>query len=386
MIQLLDMTIDRLNPDILIFDPPPQSIQHFRAVHRLAIALVTIYFAASFILLLLGSILLFDLMLRSKIYGMAKIDAPIVCGFVAVFASLVNPLVVYILFKIEQPVLVRSCIFDRHAGELSIQQYNLFDRHRRTTTIPLNKIVDIQVRQPLPMSDDFSAISLMTKQSSKPVYLFQKVSQQEISTFAMKSLLEEVAIIRKFLNLPSEPPYTIVKRPKWYKILFATPIPNDLVRSIDQNNDKLIYNLQSRRFWRKVSWKFDAIAQRIEVESRTLIGNRSKYITRLEIKSIAIKTEFLPLEVSTHQLSISAHRRQYQKQYSAILVPIVRGSSQKENRAKLKPQSGYWRIFTSTDLAMVCDLADRIQAHLNLPLDELRSTESIELEPVGAIK
>jgi hypothetical protein len=34
----------------------------------------------------------------------------------------------------------------------------------------------------------------------------------------------------------------------------------------------------------------------------------------------------------------------------------------------------------------VCDLVDRVQAHLNLPLDELISTESIELEPTGAIK
>jgi hypothetical protein len=373
------MTIDRQSPDILIFDPPPQSIQHFRAVHRLAIALVLIFFAAGLILLLSGSILLFDLMLRYKIYVIAKIEAPIVCGLVAVFVSLFNSLVVHILFKINKPVLVQSCTFDRHAGELSIQQYHLFDQHRKTIIIPLNTIVDIQVRHyPIPMSNDFSAISLITKQSSKPVYLFQKLSPKEISTFAMKSLLKEVAIIRKFLNLPSEPPYMIVKRPKWYKILFATPIPDELIRSINQNNDKLTYNLQSRQFWRKISWKFDAIAQKIEIESWTLIGNRSKYITRSEIRSIAIKTEFLPIEISTHKLARFAHRRQYQKQYSAILIP--------SNRAKLKPQTGYWRIFTSTDLPLVCDLVDRVQAHLNLPLDELRSTESIELEPVGAIK
>jgi hypothetical protein len=371
------MTIDRPNPDILIFDPPPQSIQHFRAVHRPAIALVTIFFAAGLILLLLGSILLFDLMLRYKIYGMAKIDAPIVCGLVAIFVSLFNSLVVHIIFKINKPVLVRSCTFDRHAGVLSIQQYNLFDRHRRTITIPLNKIVDIQVRQPLPLSDDFYAISLMTNQSSKPIYLFQNVSPKEISTFAMKSLLEEVAIIRKFLNLSSEPPYMIVKRPKWYE-LSADPVFDEFIRSIDQNNHKLICNLQSRWFWQKVSWKFDATEQIIEIESRTLIDNSSKQIIRAEIKSIAIKTEFLPIEVSTHKLARFAHRRQYQKQYSAILIP--------SDRVNLKPQSGYWRIFTSTDLSMVCDLADRIQAHLNLPLDELRSTESIELEPVGAMK
>jgi hypothetical protein len=202
----------------------------------------------------------------------------------------------------------------------------------------------------------------------------------------MRSLLEEVVTIRKFLNLPSEPPYMIVKRPPWYRILFATPISNELIRwqslskrdLIDQNNNELIYNLQSRQYRSKVSWKFDAIAQRITIESQTLIGNRCKYITRSEIKSIAVKTEFLPIEVSTHKLIRSAHRRQYQKQYSAILMP--------SNLAKLKPQQGYWRIFTSTDLEMVCDLVDRVQAHLNLPLDELRSTESIELEPTGAIK
>ncbi len=373
------MTIDRPSPDILIFDPPPQSIQHFRAVHRLAILLVLICFATLFIILLLESILLFDLMFRYKIYGIAKIYVAIVCGSVAIFTSLANSLVVYVLCKINKPVLVQSCIFDRHAGELLIQQYNLFDRYRKTITIPLNSIVDIQVRNyPILMLDGFSAISLMTKQSSKPVYLFQRVSSRTVSISTMRSLLEEVVTIRKFLNLPSEPPYMIVKRPPWYQILFATPISNELIRSIEQNNNELIYNLRSRQYRSKVSWKFDAIAQRITIESQTLIGNRCKYITRSEIKSIAIKTEFLPIEVSTHKLIRPAHKRQYQKQYSAILMP--------SNLAKLRPQQGYWRIFTSTDLSMVCDLVDRVQTHLNLPLDELRSTESIELEPTGAIK
>ena len=162
---------------------------------------------------------------------------PFRCGLYAVFTSVFNSLVVYyILSKINKPVLVQSCIFDRHTGELSIQQYNLFDRHQKTVKIPLNKIVDIQVRHyPILMAGDFSAISLMTKQSSKPVYLFQQVSSQKTSTFTMTSLLDEVVTIRKFLNLPSEPPYLIVKRPKWYQILFATPIPDELIRSIDRS-------------------------------------------------------------------------------------------------------------------------------------------------------
>ena len=371
------MTIDRSSPDILIFDPPPQSIHHFRAVHRLAIVLILICVAVIFILLLLESVLLFDQMFRFNIYGIAKINVPIVCGFVAISTSVANSSVIYMLRKMQKPVLIQSCIFDRHAGELSIQQYNLFDRHQKIITIPLNKIVDIQVRQPLPLSDGFSAISLITNQSSKPIYLFQKVSQKEVSTFAMKSLLKEVAVIRKFLNLPIEPPYMIVKRPKWYE-LSADPVFDEFIRSIDQNNHKLICNIQSRWFWQKVSWKFDANEQIIEIESRTLIDNSSKHITRSEIKSIAIKTEFLPIEVSTHKLARFTHRRQYQKQYSAILIP--------SDRAKLKLQQGYWRIFTSTDLELVCDLVDRVQSHLNLPLDNLRSTESISLEPTGAIK
>jgi hypothetical protein len=371
------MTIDRPSPDILIFDPPPQSIQHFRAVHRLAIILALIICATLFILLLLGSILLFDLMFRYKIYGIANINVPIVCGLCGAFVSAYNLLIAHILFNIKKPVLIQSCIFDLHTGELSIQQYNLFDRHQKIITIPLNKIVDIQVRQPLPLSDGFSAISLMTKQSSKPIYLFQNVSHNRISTFAMKSLLKEVAIIREFLDLPIEPPYMIVKRPKWYE-LSADPVSDEFIRSIDQNNHKLIFNLQSKWFWQKVIWKFDATEQVIEIESRTLIDNSSKHITRSEIKSIAIKTEFLPIEVPLYKLARSAHRRQYQKQYSAILIP--------SDRAKLKPQQGYWRIFTSTDLDLVYDLVDRVQAHFDLPLDELISTESIELEPTGAIK
>jgi hypothetical protein len=55
------MKIDRPSPDIFIFDPPPQSIQQFRAVHRLAIVLVLICFVTLFVFLLLGVILLFDL-------------------------------------------------------------------------------------------------------------------------------------------------------------------------------------------------------------------------------------------------------------------------------------------------------------------------------------
>jgi hypothetical protein len=371
------MTIDRPSPDILIFDPPPQSIQHFRAVHRLAIILVLIIFATLFTLLLLGAILLFDLTFRYKIYEIAKINGLIICGFFAAFVSIYNSSVIYMLCRIKKPVLVQSCIFDRHAGELSIQQYNLFDRHQKIITIPLNKIVDIQVRQPLPLTDSFSAISLITKQSSKPIYLFQNVSHNRISTSTMQSLLEEVAIIRKFLNLQIEPPYMIVKRPKWYE-LSSAPVFDEFIRSIDETNSTLVCNLQYRRPWQKTIWKFDRIAANIEIESHTCIGKSSQSIMRSEIKSIAIKTEFLPLEIPIHKLARFAHRRQYQKQYSAILIP--------SDRAKLKPQQGYWRIFTSTDLELVWDLVDRVQAHLNLPLDELRSTESIELEPTGATK
>jgi hypothetical protein len=371
------MTIDRPNPDILIFDPPPQSIKHFRAVYRLAIILVLICFVTFFILLLLGSILLFYVMLRYQINGVNQQNIVIIASFSAAFVSIYNSLVVYILCRIKKPVLVQSCIFDLHAGKLSIHQYNLFDRHRKTITIPLNTIVDIQVRHPLPLSDGFSAISLMTNQSSKPIYLFQNVSPKEISTFAMKSLLEEVAIIRKFLNLPIEPPYMIVKRPKWYE-LSSAPIFDEFIRSIDETNSILVCKLQYSRPWQKTVWEFNEIAANIKIESYTCIGKSSQTIMRSEIKSIAIKTEFLPIEIPIHKLARFAHRRQYQKQYSAILIP--------SNRAKLKPQTGYWRIFTSTDLPLVCDLVDRVQAHLNLPLDELRSTESIELEPVGAIK
>jgi hypothetical protein len=316
-------------------------------------------------------------MFRYKIYGIANINVPIACGFCGAFVSAYNLLIAHLLFNIKKPVLIQSCIFDRHAGELSIQQYNLFDRHQKTITIPLHKIVDVQVRYPFALTDNFSAISLITKQSSKPIYLFQNVSHNRISTFAMKSLLEEVAIIRKFLNLPIEPPYMIVKRPKWYE-LSADPVFDEFIRSIDQNDHKLICNVQSRWFWQKVSWKFDATEQIIEIESRTLIDNSSKHITRSKIKSIAIKTEFLPIEIPLYKLARFAHRRQYQKQYSAILIP--------SDRAKLKSQQEYWRIFTSTDLELVCDLVDRVQAHLNLPLDELLSTESIALEPTGAIK
>lgn len=372
------MTIDRLSPDILIFDPPPQSLRHFRA-DRLAIVIVLICYAIIFISLLLLTILLFYIMFRYKIYGIARMNVPIVCGLYAVFVSVANSLVAHILCRINKPVLVQSCIFDRHAGELSIQQYNLFDRHQKTITIPLNSIVDIQVRNyPIPTVEGFSAISLMTKQSSKPVYLFQKISSREISTFTMVSILEDVVKIRKFLNLPSEPPYTIVNCPYWHQILSMNPISNELIRSIDQNNNELIYHFQSRRYRQKVSWKFDAISQRIEITSRTLIGNRAKYLTKLEIKSISIKTEFLPVEIPLHKLARSAHRKQHQKQYSAILIP--------SDRFKFKLHQGYWRVFTSTDLSLVRDLVDRIQAHLDLPLDELLSTESIESEPVGAIK
>lgn len=373
------MTIDRPSSDILIFTPPPQSTQHFRAVHRLAIVLVLVYFVVVFALLLLASILLFYIMFRYQINGVNQSNTVIISGFSGIFASLLNSLVVYILCRIIKLVLVQSCVFNRHAGELSIRQYNLSDRHHEKIIVPLNIIVDIQVRNyPMLMAGDFSAISLMTKQSSKPIYLFQKVSHKEISKSTMKLLLDEVVIIRKFLNLPSEPPYMIVKRPPWYQISSGIPISNEMIRSIDQNNNELIYNLQSRQYRSKVSWKFDTIARRITIDSQTLIGSHAKYITRSEIKSIAIKTEFLPIVVSTHKLIRSAHKRQYQKQYSAILMP--------SNLAKLRPQQGYWRIITSTDLSLVSDLVDRVQAHLNLPLDELRSNQSIALEPTGAIK
>lgn len=383
------MMIDRPSPDILIFDPPPQSLRHFRAVYRLALALSLIYFGAAFIFLLLTSVLLFYALLRHQISGVDKPDVVIIASFGGIFISVFNSFVLYILCKLDKPVLVQSCSFDRQAGELSIQQYNLVDRHQKTITIPLNTIVDIQVRHSYLAISNFFAISLMTNQSSKPIYLFQNVSQNKISTFTMKSLLEEVAIIQRFLNLPIEPPYMMVKPFKWYEKLVNLTFA-EFIESINETNSTLTCSVQYPQIWETKTWKFDRNAANIEIESRDWISKSSRYIMRSEIGAIAIKTEFLPLEFEIHNLARSTHKRQYQKQYSAILIPSVLGASAcvkgKKNRSRLKPQQGYWRIFTSTDLSLVRDLVDRVQAHLDLPLDELLSTESIESEPVGAIK
>jgi hypothetical protein len=373
------MTIDRPSPDILVFDPPAQSIKHFRAVHRSLIVLGIILFVAIIAGTIFESILCFELLLRYQIYPTdSKLAIIIVVGLCGVITSGLNPLSIYILLNLKKPTLVQSCTFDRSSGKLSIQQYNLFDRYAKTIEVPLSIIVDIQVRNyPVQLADDFLSISLMTRQSSKPIYIFQRSIPKQIPLPIMKSLLREVEIIRDFLHLPSEPSYIITDRLKWYEVMFTSPVSNDRLRSIEQTNDTLVCNLRFGRYGMSKVWRFDRTTAKIKIECHTLIGKSSKYITRSEIQTIALKTEFLPLESTPYKLISNMHRKEYQKQYSAILIP--------RDRSSLKPKNGYWRIFTSNDLSMVRDLADRIREHLDLPSEELQSDRAIELEAVGVV-
>jgi hypothetical protein len=374
------MTIDRPSPDILVFDPPAQSIKHFRAVHQSLIVLGIILFVAIIAGMIFESILCFELLFRYQIYPTdSKLAIIIVLGLCGVIASGFNPLLIYVLLNLKKPTLVQSCTFDRSSGKLSIQQYNLFDRHAKTIEVPLSMIVDLQVRNyPVQLTDDFLSISLMTRQSSKPIYIFQRSIPKQIPLPVMKSLLREVETIRDFLHLPSEPSYIITDRLKWYEVIFAAPASIDRLRSIEQTNDTLVYDLRSGRYRQRDVWRFDRTAAKIEFERRTLIGKSSKYITRSEIQTIALKTEFLPLEYTPHKLISNLYRKQYQKQYSAILIP--------SDRSSIKTENVYWRIFTSNDLSMVRDLADRIREHLDLPLEELQSDRAIKVESVGVVK
>jgi hypothetical protein len=375
------MTIDRPSSDILIFNPPPQSIKDFRVVHRSAIIPLIIILAVAIAIFLFGTIFCFYWLLRYQIYFTSSsiIAILIAFSFGAVFGLVYASLSIYILRNIKTPILVQSCIFDRSLGKLSIQQYNLFDRQIKTIEVPLSVIVDVQVRNyPVQLADDFLSISLMTRQSSKPVYIFQRSLPKQIPSPIMKSLLKEVEIIRAFLHLPSEPPYLITDRLKWYEVIFTASTSTEWLQSIAQTNDTLVCDLRSRRYGRGSVWKFDRTTAPIKIERRTFLGKSSKYLTRSEIKTIAIKTEFLPLEYTSYELIGYLHRRQYQKQYSAILIP--------HDRSSLKSKDSYWRIFTSNDLSMVEDLVDRVRAHLDLPLDGSLSNQSIELDQVGAIK
>lgn len=374
------MTIDRPSSDILVFNPPPQSIKDFRIVHRSLTVGLMMALAACISLFIFTAVYIFNFLLRYEIYYTdSKLIAMLVIGVCAIFIAISNAVLLYILLNLKKPTLVQSCTFDRSSGQLSIQQYNLFDRHPRTIEIYLSTIVDVQIRNyPVQLADDFLSISLMTRQSSKPVYIFQRSIPKQIPLPIMQSLLKEVEIIRDFLQLPSEPPYKIIDCLNWYELMFTAPAPTERLKSIDQNSDTLIYALQPGRYGERKILKFDRTAANIEIERRTLIGKFSQHINRSDIQAIDLKTEFLPLEYSLNKLIGCFHKKQYQKQYSAILIL--------SDRASKKPKSGYWRIFTTNDLSMVKELVDRIGTHLDLPVEEFQSDRVSELDPAGAAK
>jgi hypothetical protein len=376
----ITMTIDRPSPDILVFNPPHQSIKDFRTVHRSLIVLRTIALIIAIAVFIFASITILELMLHYGAYNTSSTLFFItLCVLCAVFVSAFNSSIIYVLFKPEGIVLIQSCTFDRQSGYLSIQQYNLFDRHPRTIEIPLSTIVDIQVRNhSVQLADDFLSISLMTRQSSKPVYIFQRSLPKQIPSSIMKSLLAEVETLREFLYLPSEPPYKITDCLKWYELIFNFPPSIDRLKSIEQNNDILVCNMQPGRYGERKIWGFDRTTGTIKIERRTLIGKYFQYITRAEIQTIDLKTEFLLIEFTPHKLIGYLHRKQYQKQYSAILIH--------SDRSTLKPKHGYWQIFTSNDLSMVKDVVDRIREHLDLPSTESQSDRAVELESVGVVK
>jgi hypothetical protein len=375
------MTIDRPSPDILVFNPPPQSTKDFRVLHRSLTVGLMIVLAACILVLILTTIYCFNVLLRYEIYSTDfKLNAILIIGLFSAFLAAYNAILVYMLLNLEKPILVKSCKFDRSSGQLSIQQYNLFSQYSKTIELPLNIIADVQVRNhPFQLADDFLSISLMTRQSSRPVYIFQRsIIPKQIPLSIMKSLLEEVEIIREFLHLPSEPLYKIADRLKWYELIFAAPASNERLKSIEQTNDTLVCDLRSQRYRQGAIWKFDRTTAVIKIERRTLLGKSSQHINRAEIQTIALKTEFLPLVSVPNKLISNRHRKEYQKQYSAILIL--------RDRSNVKTKNGYCRIFTSNNLSIVRDLADRIGAHLDLHSEELQSDRAIDLDLAGAAK
>ncbi len=374
------MTIERPSPDILVFNPPPQSIKDFRMVHRSLTIGLMIVIAICILVFILTAIYCFNFLLRYEIYPTdSKLNAILIIGFFATFITAYTAALIYIFLNFKKPILVQSCTFDRNSGQLSIQQYNLFSQYPKTIELPLNIIVDVQARNyPVQLADDFLSISLMTRQSSRPVYIFQRSIPKQIPLPIMKSLLKEVAIIRDFLHLPSEPPYQLTERFKWYEFIFSAPAPTEQLKSIEQTNDILVCDLRSQRYRQGAVWKFDRTTAVIKVERRTLLGKSSQHINRAEIQTIALKTEFLPLVSIPNKLISNRHRKEYQKQYSAILIL--------RDRSNIKTKNGYCRIFTSNDLSIVRDIADRIGAHLDLPSEELQSDRAIELDLAGAVK
>ncbi len=375
------MAIARPHPDILVFDPPHQSIKYFRAVHRSLIVLGIVLLIAIAIGTTIEATLCFELLLRYEIYpASSKLLLVVILSLCGMTVAIANSSLIYILLNLFKPILVQSCTFDRSLGELSIQQYNLFDRQLRIIKIPLNQIVDIQVRHyPGSLVDGYFNISLMTRLSSKPLYIYQKIYVRRVlSASTIQSLLNEVEIMRDFLSLSSESTYNTFIRLKWYEVLsVGLPIDYNRIRSIEQTNDTFVCDFR-KRFRLGEIWMIDCFSASIKIECCTLISNHVKYINKSEIKTIDVKTEFLPLEAASHRLSYFLHKKQYQKQYSAILIY--------SDRAKTTAKNSYRRIFTSTDLSLVMDIADRIRVNLDLPLDQPQSNHAIELDTAGAVK
>jgi hypothetical protein len=367
------MPLQQPSPDRLIFtsDRRPSIA---RRVDRIIdwIALLTIVSACGCLLYFSGLLLGKFLSHSFAIFLAKPLDyvpyLSVVCTIIFVFSALsaffCYYLTTFALFSSSSYYQLELRLPDLEypdRGELSLVRMNIFGK-KKTIQIPLDKVLDIRIAYTDTYPNSIQ-ILLVTSIHVKPILVGNSsysFSEKRIKKM-LQSTVAEIETIREFLNLPRKPSYLVDEK-------------GDLSTTVVycRGNQKILEDTQNVfRFisifeYFSQTWNFDCQNSYVKLQSRYLGCKYNQKIEVASIKYVCIKREsyglYMLLAVSGALLSPNAsknlaHLRR--DRYSLILVL--------KDGATFKCPNNYLRVFSSTDLCLLEEYADRLRSHLNLP-------------------
>jgi hypothetical protein len=368
----VSMTISQSSPDRLIFHPHCRSIVLFQITFWILIFIFLGVIGISiFVLGLVFSKIMsksFALSYTAILNDVQTLILIILSIVIITTAATISFYLLLCLFRFAR--ITRSCTFERImpdsdrpcSGEVSIEQFNIFNRKKVIKIIPFNEVVDLQLQYGANTPSRDLQILLITNQSVRPIVIdnfphnFSKTESQK----TLQLMAEEVDKIRAFINLPIKPSYLVDGSGDYSTAILAHKSKQKIV---EHTPDVLTFTSlfsDARR-----TWSFDLKSESVTINYRLVILSFVKTIKTSEIKSIAIKRESSVLIVAIRELLLlmpitGKFLFELDRDRYSLIAILNDGSSFKCN-------NNYIRIFTSTDLSTVREFAELVRSHLNLP-------------------
>jgi hypothetical protein len=378
------MPISQQSPDRLVFQPKYKSIISFQIVYGILSSCCLLCGGASLFGIAYGFSAFLSKSLRGSYTNLFS-DASKLLEFISIISLLIlfSIFSFYLSWFLSTHCITESCTFDRTGslssdlcfGEVYIQQRNILNR-KRTIRIPLDKIVDIRVQYLSWLYLSSFDIVLNTSLSAKPIYI-SKLMQNVKPTLDLRSiearqaivpsLIREIELIRKFLDLSPKPSYLVDDS---INCLVPTLQNFHKSKTLQETSHNFTYYRLCKLPWYSETWDFNYNLGMVTIEYRYFGKKVVRRIAIDTIRSIVIKRE-----LSTPMASIGElFNCQVKERYSAILVPTASSSKYKNDyRVFYIPgnlPNGYKRLYTSESLLETKGFVDRLNYYLGLANQE----------------